>query len=287
MTVPTGLQGGFQEKFQMANHINRRQSLELAAGAAAGLAIPALWSRPAVAKTFKDISYGKNKLDIYQPANAGNTPIVMFVHGGAWRLGSKSSVGSKSRHYPSKGFLFASVGYTLYPGANAEQQAVQIAAAVNWMQANAPTYGGDPNRIALMGHSAGCHLSSLATLSGAATPKLLICNDTGAYDLEYLAKINNGRVPALYSALNKKSKWRHWSPISYVANRRQPPALVLWSGGRNRDRISANFISAMRNVGNPVTGFDGRAYTHASINSSIGRGNNSVTSAIDRFLEQL
>lgn len=270
---------------------SRRSLLKTASrGFAGGLAFVSLTgtlARSALAASQKNIDYGPNKLDIYQPANPGGAPIVMFVHGGAWRLGNRRSVGSKARYYTKRGYLFVSVGYTLYPRANAEQQAMQIARAVNWMKANADRYGGDGNRIALMGHSAGCHLSAMATLSGAATPKLLICNDTGAYDIAYLASLNNGKVPALYSALDRKAKWGRWSPISYVANRRQPPTLVLWSGGRNRDKISKRFANALEAAGNPVTRFDGRRYNHLSINSAVGRGGNSVTGAIDRFLQRL
>jgi acetyl esterase/lipase len=247
-----------------------------------GLATPA-----AKAATLKGISYGKNLLDIYMPENAVNAPVIMFVHGGAWKAGSRGKVGSKARYFTKKGYVFISVGYTLYPRANAEQQAVQVAQAVNWVRKNAGAYGGDGSRIALMGHSAGCHLAAMATLSGACTPKLLICNDTGGYDVAFLAKINDGRVPSLYSALDTKSKWARWSPISYVANRRQPPTLVIWSGGKNRDKISIHFADALERAGNPVTRFAGLGYSHYSINSSVGKSGTSVTKAIDQFLQRL
>ncbi|MCB1385040.1 MAG: alpha/beta hydrolase [Nitratireductor sp.] len=264
----------------------RRLFLSAAGAAATTLFLPFSLPGTARAATTKDISYGANRLDIYTPANASGAPVLAFVHGGAWKAGSKGSVGAKARYYTGKGFVFVSIGYTLYPGANAEQQAVQVAQAVNWIKSNIATYGGDGGRVALMGHSAGCHLSALATLSGACTPKLLICNDTGAYDVAYLAEINNGSVPALYSALDRRNQWKRWSPIAYVGNRAQPPTLVMWSGGRNRDRISLRFANAMAAAGNSVTRFDGSTYNHLSINSAIGR-NNSVTAAVDRFLQQL
>lgn len=267
--------------------ISKRAFLIGTATLLSGAGLPTLAPTIARAETIKNVSYGSGKLDIYQPENSGNSPILMYVHGGAWRAGSKGRVGSKARYYTRRGYVFVSVGYTLYPRANAEQQAVQIANAVNWVKANASRFGGNPSRIALMGHSAGCHLASLATLSGAATPKLLICNDTGAYDIPYLAEINGGRLPSLYSALNDRSNWTRWSPISYVRNRRQPAAMVIWSGGRNRDRISKRFASALENAGNSVTRYDGSRYTHLSVNSAIGRSSAAVTVAIDNFLKRL
>jgi acetyl esterase/lipase len=266
---------------------SRRNILKYAAAITGTFAFTGLGIVPVRAATFKGVSYGKNQLDIYQPANAAGAPILIYVHGGAWKAGSRRSVGSKASYYNGKGYVFVSVDYTLYPRANAEQQAVEVAQAVNWVSRNATTYGGDPSRIALMGHSAGCHLSAMATLSGACTPKLLICNDTGGYDVAFLAEINNGRVPRLYSALDTKSKWARWSPISYVRNRRQPPTLVIWSGGENRDRISKRFADAMEAAGNSVTRFAGEGYSHISINSSVGKPGSSVTKAIDRFLQRL
>ena len=220
----------------MTLETNRRVFMS---GVAAGLAlvsgVTAFATKALAAST--SASYGANSLDIHLPSNPQNAPVLAYVHGGAWKMGNKSKIGSKPDYYTAKAFIVVSIGYSLYPSANAEQQAVQISQAVNWLSVNIGKFGGDGSRIALMGHSAGCHLAAMATLSGACNPKLLICNDTGAYDVAYLAELNNGRVPSLYSALDTKSKWARWSPISYVKNRRQPPVLVMWSGGRNRDKV--------------------------------------------------
>lgn len=279
----------------MRNTLSRRAILKSIAALGGAFGLPIAGFAPAIAPTsalaagiHKNVSYGANHLDIHLPKNPQEAPVIAYVHGGAWKLGNKTRVGAKADYYTARGYVFVSIGYTLYPKANAEQQAVQVSQAVNWIRTNIGAYGGDGARVALMGHSAGCHLASMATLSGACTPKLLICNDTGAYDLAYLAEINKGRLPRLYSALNRKAKWVRWSPISYIRNRRQPPALVLWSGGRNRDRISKRFAAALEAAGNSVTRFAGESYGHVSINAQIGKNaGNPVTRAIDRFLERL
>jgi len=270
----------------MTRLTNRRSFLAKASAAISAFVAPVVFSGNANAATKKGISYGRSRLEVCAPAGASNAAGRVYVHGGAWRAGNRGRVGSKAKYYTKRGYVFVSIGYTLYPSANAEQQAVQIAKGINWVKSNISNYGGNGSRVAVMGHSAGCHLASMATLSGACTPKLLICNDTGAYDIAYLAKVNGGRVPGLYSPLNKKSKWKRWSPISYVNNRQQPPALVIWSGGRNRDKISKNFVAAMKRAGNSVTTFAGTGYSHLSINSGIGKGN-SVTRAVDKFLTRL
>ncbi len=272
----------------MKSHLNRRTLLT---NAAIGLSIApfsTMLVSTALAAGKQSVSYGANSLDIYTPSNPANAPVILYVHGGAWRLGNRGQIGSKAKYYTSKGYVFVSVSYTLYPKADAEKQAVQVAQAINWVKKNIGAYGGDGSRIAAMGHSAGCHLVSLAVLSGAARPKLLICVDTGAYDLQYLSDISGGRIPALYSALNTKEKFARWSPISYVGNGATPPILVIWSKAEFRDKVSTRFVNALSGAGASVTSFEGNGYSHLSINSSIGSNpNDQVTAAIDRFLSRL
>ncbi|MDJ0614235.1 MAG: alpha/beta hydrolase [Rhizobiaceae bacterium] len=234
--------------------------------------------------------YGSNQLDWY-PARRGspNAPILIYVHGGAWALGNRGQVHSKPKHFTSNGYHFVSVTYTLFPAANAQTQALQVGEAVNWVHANASRFGADPERIALMGHSAGCHLSSLATLTGAAQPvKALICNDTRAYDLPFLARISGGGLPALYApAFSNRKMWDAWSPISYSGLKEQPPTLVAWSNGRGRDKVSKRFADTLEYDGTNVTRYDGkRKYNHFSIDRRMGRERAGLTTAIDGFLQE-
>ena len=271
----------------MTMKFTRRELMKrsLAGTLSAGLILPALQAQAASKKVF---TYGSNQLDWYPArSNSANAPILIFVHGGAWALGNRGQVGAKARHFTKAGYNFASVSYTLFPAANAQTQTLQIGEAVNWIHANAAKLGGDPERIALMGHSAGCHLSSLATLTGAAQPvKALVCNDTRAYDLPFLAKVSGGSLPALYApAFKRKNLWDAWSPISYTGLKQQPPTLVAWSGGYRRDKVSKRFADALERDGTEVHRYDGkRRYNHVSINSRMGSERGKLTSAVDTFL---
>ncbi len=266
--------------------ITRRQFV-LTGSAAGAMALTAATLGPALSATSKGISYGGNKLDVYSPARASGAPVMMFVHGGAWRMGNRGQVGRKPRFFTDAGFVFASVGYSLYPFADVDKQATQVGQAVAFVRANAERWGGDPERIILMGHSAGCHLSCLATLSGMAGGlRGLISNDTGAYDLHYLAEINGGRLPWLYAPpFRKRAKWARWSPISYADAPNSPPIFLPWSGGRNRDRITANYLRALQTAGADVTPWDGTRYSHLTINSAIGKRGDAITAAIMDFVD--
>ena len=273
----------------MSDRFTRRELTKHALAGAAGLALPAAILSPAEASRKRTIDYGPNKLDWY-PArtNAGGAPLLVYVHGGAWSLGHRRQVGGKARHFTNNGYHFASVSYTLFPRANAQTQALQVGEAVNFLHANSARLGFDPNRIALMGHSAGCHLSSLATLTGA-TPhvKALVCNDTRAYDLPFLARLSGGSLPALYaSPFRRRSMWSAWSPISYAGLKEQPPTLVAWSNGSGRDRVSKHFADVLEYEGTEVHRYDGsRQYNHVSIDRRMGKERGRLTAAVDQFLQ--
>ena len=257
---------------------------------AAGLAAPVHFCLSETAFAAQTYSFGPNKLDWYPAKSGGVAPILIYAHGGAWALGNRGQVGSKARHFTRNGYHFASVSYTLFPAANVETQALQVGAAVNWVHQNASRLGGDPNRIALMGHSAGCHLSALSTLTGAAPAvRALICNDTRAYDLKTLAKTNGGRLPLLYAApFSNRKMWSAWSPISYAGLKQQPPTLVAWSGGSGRDKLSINFANALERDGTEVVRYDGkRQYSHISIDRRMGSEKGRLTGAVDNFLADI
>lgn len=262
--------------------IDRRKFVIGSVAALTGLSLPLLDARIAQAKTLSGISYGSNKLDIYT-SGSDNAPIIVYVHGGAWRMGSRGEGRAVAEAFNPLGYVVVSVGYTL--SADAERQAREVAQAVAWVRANISKYGGNPDRIAMMGHSAGCHLASLAALSGLASGvKALVANDTGAYDLQYLADIHGGRLPILYGALNKPAQWRNWSPISYASGAAGMPVLVAWSGAKFRVQVSTRFADALAAGGHPVTRFNGSSYSHFSIRSAMSKHGDRLNTAIAQFL---
>lgn len=269
----------------------RRHFIKSSALLAGTALLPFTTLTPAISAIRRSVSYGANRLDIF-PTSGISAPILIFVHGGAWSMGSRKSVGSKAKYFTKNGYVFISVSYTLYPRANAKTQSLQVGQAVNWVRDNAASFGGDPNRIAVMGHSAGCHLAALATLTGATgSINALICNDTRAYDLSMLAGLHNGRLPLLYARPFAKRKfWSSWSPITYAGLKEHPPILVAWSSGKNRDKISLNFADALTREGSNVTHFDGsRKYNHISIDKKMGSeraSSGNITGAVSNFLRE-
>ena len=101
-------------------------------------------------------------LDVYSPANAKNLPVVFWIHGGGWEGGDKSSVKLKPQAFMDRGFVFVSTNYRLLPKVDMETIVADVAKSIGWVHKHIAEYGGDPNRIFVMGHSAGAQLAARA-----------------------------------------------------------------------------------------------------------------------------
>ncbi len=114
-------------------------------------------------QVLKDIPYAQVDgrvllVDLYLPRDTPDPPLLVWVHGGAWSRGSKSSVGPLG--LASAGFAIASVDFRLSGEAPFPAQIHDIKAAIRFLRAEAKTYGYDPERIAIGGNSSGGHLAA-------------------------------------------------------------------------------------------------------------------------------
>ncbi len=104
------------------------------------------------------------KLHLYAPSTERSTSaLLVWVHGGAWRSGSKEDVAVTA--LLDDGFYIASVDYRLSPVAKFPAQIFDIKSAIRFLRANAQTYGYDPNKFVIAGSSAGGHLAALVGVS--------------------------------------------------------------------------------------------------------------------------
>lgn len=102
-------------------------------------------------------------LDIYPPLGkvAGPVPVVVFFHGGAWQRGSASQYRFVGRRLAEQGWLAIVPDYRKWPQADFPGFVEDGAEVVAWVRSNAARLGGDPDRIYLMGHSAGAQIAAL------------------------------------------------------------------------------------------------------------------------------
>jgi acetyl esterase/lipase len=187
-------------------------------------------------------------LDLYLPAGVANPPLLVWVHGGAWRAGSRKNVNAVD--LVEAGYAIASVSYRLSTVAPFPAQVHDIKGAIRYLRAHADELGYDASEIGIMGASAGAHLAALVgvTNGSAAHEGTVGGNETASSDVQavvsYFGASNllsilaqstpfgiNVRVPALELLLGGPVESKHKlarlaSPVFFVDGS-DPPMYLL------------------------------------------------------------
>ena len=126
-------------------------------------------SLPQGATAHRDLAYvsgghERQKLDLYLPKDGTNLPLIINIHGGAFKMGSKEQ--GVPLEYLRQGYAVASINYRLSQHAKFPAQIEDGKAAVRWLRAHAADYRIDPNRFAAWGSSAGGHLAAMLGTTG-------------------------------------------------------------------------------------------------------------------------
>lgn len=121
------------------------------------------------AAEFRELVYARTPqkdlaLDLYLPDQTSKPPLVVWIHGGAWRAGSR--VKPPALYLTSRGYAVASISYRLSQEAIFPAQIHDCKAAIRWLRANSAKYGYDATRVGVWGPSAGGHLVALLGTSG-------------------------------------------------------------------------------------------------------------------------
>ncbi len=251
----------------------------------------------------RELAYGadpKQRLDLLVPANTPRAPLLLFVHGGGWSIGDKrSSAGVKAAHFTSAGWAFASANYRLVPGVTVEQQAADIASAIAWARANAAVHGLDPDRIVLMGHSAGAHLAALVGtdpryLKAAGVPmgavRGVVLLDGAGYDIAQQMARPENLVAGMYDAAFGKDSARQeaLSPTLHAAAPNVANWLILPIGRRDDSKEqSEGLAAALRPAGASARVVPVPGESHGSLNKGLGETGDFATGEVDRFLSAL
>lgn len=175
-------------------------------------------------------TYQANTLNIYhKKTEAKNQDVIVFVHGGSWSSGKKETYWWLGRNLAKKNIVTAVINYPLAPSVTYKEMAAASAQAVKWVQDSIAKYGGNPDRIFIMGHSAGGHLAELINSDpqyfknvGIENPiKGVILNDAFGLDMEeYLTKAEkDSYYTDFIRTFSTESKtWQEASPLFYVQN---------------------------------------------------------------------
>jgi acetyl esterase/lipase len=250
-------------------------------------------------ETVRGVDPNLLSLDVHPTAKACPAPVVVWVHGGGWRVGDKrNQLTRKVRLWNDAGYVVVSVNYRLTDPAAAHPvqwptHDEDVGAAIGWVHREIGRYGGDPERIAILGHSAGAQIvASIGT-----DPRYLAAQglgldalrcvgalDTEGYDVATRAGAGVGVYVDAFGT--DPGRWAEASPINHVAaGRGIPPFLVVERGTPRRRATTEAFVAKLRDAGVDVTVVDAGALTHGQVNSEIGRpGETVMTPPVEAFL---
>lgn len=250
------------------------------------------------------LSYGSDPLqvmDFWGPAGAKAAPLVLYVHGGGWKRGSKDTAMGNALpgHLRDQGYAFASINYRLVPAATVEQQASDVAQALAWLVARADKLGIDRSKVVITGHSAGAHLVALvgtdeqylrkAGLSFADIDGVMP-NDGAAYDVPRQMEQAGRMMADTYKQAfgTDPARQKALSPTYHAAAPNAPRFLLLHvqrkDGVAQAEELGAALKKAGVNVeygSFPGTGLQG----HAEINRKLGEPDYPATAVMDAWLK--
>ena len=257
--------------------------------------------------TDKDISYSsdteyeRNKLDVYY-SNKDNAlrDVIVFVHGGAWESGNKGIYGFLGKNFVRKGLVAVIINYSLAPN-QIYRMAQDCTAAVMWVVQNITSYGGNPQRIFLMGHSAGGHLIALINADqrffrayNVQNPIYgLILLDAFGLDMhEYLStelKPSDRYYNTFLQVFSTNPRvWQRASPMRYVKNIGNPQLILV--GERTYPSIQTQnrrlFAYLTRTGQAPVEFFEIPRRSHMAMITSMFFGSNRQYDLIVDFLRR-
>ncbi len=243
------------------------------------------------------VSYGSHQrqgVDYYPAANAQRPPLVLFVHGGGWAFGNRGQgAGAKPGWFTAHGYSFASAGYRVLPDAPVEEQARDVAAAIQAMRADAARLGFDPDRIVLMGHSAGAHLAALVAtdpaygIANLPAIRGVILLDGAGYDVARNMAGDRVEAAMLYRNAfgDDPARQRALSPVTHAAAPNAPNWLILHVADRPASAEQSRLLGqALLNARASVDVVGVANTDHGRLNREIGAQGDVATAEIEQFL---
>ena len=216
-----------------------------------------LFGRPIA--TFRDIRYAEEArltLDVCRPKTAAAAPVVVFFYGGGWRSGHKGLYRYAAKALARRGYVAVVPDYRIYPEVRYPDFLDDGARAVRWVKDNVHRFGGDPEKIFLMGHSAGAHIAAMLAIDASWLGRVALVPGrdlagligiAGPYD--FLPLTDETRI-VIFGGANRAET----QPIFHVGPG-APPALLLTG---DRDTLvdagnSARLAERLRAAGNAAT----------------------------------
>lgn len=199
-------------------------------------------------RVVRDAAFGPERLqqlDVYAPRPAPTgAPVIVFIHGGSWANGSKEGYSFLGDAFAARGFVTVVPSYRLVPKVRFPAFIEDGAKAVAWTQANIANHGGDPQRIVLVGHSAGGYIAAMLGLDAHFLADAHAGSVRGVVGLAGPYDFLPFDVASTRNAFGRASDLQLTQPVHF-ARPDAPPMLLLW-GDRDTTVGPRNLASLER-----------------------------------------
>jgi arylformamidase len=227
-----------------------------------------------------DLRYGpreRNRIDFLKAAE--NAPTLVFIHGGYWQMRAKEAFTLFAEGPMAYGINVALIGYTLAPDATLDDIVAEIHAGIGFLADKLPSLGGDADRIAVSGWSAGGHLTAMALSHPKVKAGVAI---SGIYDLEPIRASYLNVKLGLDEAMSRRN-----SPMAQAGGPLKPLALVAGSGELAQLRKqTADFAGHRARYGLPVSYEEIPGADHFTIMKQLGSPKGRITALVRQVLAQ-
>ena len=260
----------------------------------------------------RDIPYAepaneRQMLDVYAPKDAKNLPVIFWIHGGGWMQGDKKNMQSKPQAFLDKGFVFVATNYRFFPNVAMGDIVCDVAKSIHWVHDHIAEYGGDPNRVFVMGHSAGAQLAALICTDDKylkaegltfAILKGCVPVDGDTYDVPLIIETARGATQVAWAARTKyghyekfgsdPAKHRDFSAVNHVARGQGiPPFLILYVDGHIDTPTQAERLrSVLASADVSAKSYGAKNSNHTQINANLGQSDDPTTKEVFEFVDE-
>jgi arylformamidase len=217
----------------------------------------------------RTISYGRTEaetLDLY-PTRQPKAPVMIFLHGGAWRLGHARDYAFPAEMFVRAGAHFVAPDFATVTQVGLPGMVDQVRRAVTWVHRNAASFGGDPRRLHVTGHSSGGHLVGNVLVTDWAGDGLPVDVIRGALCVSGMYDLHTARLAGHTGNLTLDERSEHeLSPQRHLA-RLTCPVIVAYASldPPGLQEQSRAFAEAVKQAGKPASLIVGRGYNHFEI----------------------
>jgi len=274
-----------------------------------------------VMEVTKDIKYINRRwtraaltsLDVYEPVYAHPTdahptdstdaaprPVLLFIHGGGWTLGDKKRIEHKVELALRNGWVYVSINYRLSPRVKHPEHARDAAAAIAYIHEHATEFGGDPDNIVIMGHSAGAHIAAIVACDedlleeynmAPSDLKGVVLLDGAGYDIPNQMKspLLRGTSRKMYESAfgTDPTLWAKASPTLQAKPGDKLPPMLAVHIDRMRSRIeSPKLVEAWKKTDAIAELHYAPNPDHKGLNTLVGIENDPDSRVIESFIQK-